>query len=202
MLVGYFDEATAGFDKNFDAELFSSPNDVIYSVLGTQKLLIQGKNIFDVNDKVSLGTKQNAIGNYIIKLAHKEGIFANGQAIYLHDKLNDTYTNLQETDFTYAAAKGATENRFEIVYKSGAVLATDGSVTEKLQVYRNGENFVVKSNQHNIDEVEVFDASGRLFKKIKGGSKEVTIEAAAMPSGMYILKITKNNETITKKILK
>ena len=39
MLVGYFDEATAGFDKNYDAELFSSPNDVIYSVLNNLKLL-------------------------------------------------------------------------------------------------------------------------------------------------------------------
>lgn len=202
MLVGYFDDATAGFDKNYDAELFSSPNDVIYSVLNNLKLLIQGKNIFNVNDKVSLGTNQNAVGNYRIKLAHKEGIFENGQAIYLHDKLNNTYTNLQETDFTYAATKGATVNRFEIVYEPSATLGTGANTKESIQVYRNGENFVVKSGQSKIDEVEVFDASGRLFQKVKGGSVEVTIPAATLASGIYILKISRSNETISKKIIK
>lgn len=202
MLVGYFDDATAGFDKNYDAELFSSPNDVIYSVLNNLKLLIQGKNIFNVNDKVSLGTNQNAVGNYRIKLAHKEGIFENGQAIYLHDKLNNTYTNLQETDFTYAATKGATVNRFEIVYEPSATLGTGANTKESIQVYRNGDNFVVKSGQSKIDEVEVFDASGRLFQKVKGGSVEVTIPAATLASGIYILKISRSNETISKKIIK
>ncbi len=202
ILLGYFNNATENFDQDYDAELFSSPSDVIFSVLNTQKLLIQGKGVFNVNDKISLGSKQSKIGNYIIKLAHKEGLFENGQPIYLHDKLNNTYTNLQETDFVYTSQIGATENRFEIVYQPEATLATDIVVKNQLQVYRDGESFIVKSTNKKIDEVEVYDASGRLFQKVKGNTTELKISAASLSSGMYILKIKRSNETISKKIMK
>lgn len=202
ILLGYVAQATNDYDMDYDAELFTVGDDSFYSLLGTRKMQIQAKGEFVQDSKIDIGTKQNKDGNYTIKIEQPEGVFANGQAIYLHDKLNGTYTNLLEQNYTFSAIKGATENRFEIVYKSGAVLATGGNTKESLQVYRNGENFIVKSANKKIDEVEVYDASGRLFQKLKGNTTEFVINATTLSSGMYILKIKRNNETISKKIMK
>ena len=203
ILVGYINGGTNGSEKGFDTPQVEVGSDSFYSVLNGEKLAIQGREYpLVVEDIVPLGTQHYENGNYTIILKNKEGVFANGQAIYLHDKLNGTYTNLQETDFSFTAQTGATENRFEIVYEPNAVLGTNGHTKESLQVYRNGEDFMVKSGSPKIDSVEVYDASGKLFRKVKGGTVEVKIEASALPSGVYILKIIRNNEVISKKIIK
>jgi len=203
ILVGYINGATNDFEKDFDAPLLVEGSDAFYSLLSSQKLAIQGRqNPFIEEDVVPLGTKHYQNGTYTIALKNPEGIFANEQKIYLHDKLNDSYTNLSESSYQFDAEAGSTENRFEIVYQpSDATLATDLSSKENLWVYRNGENFVVKSTV-NINEIEVYDVSGRLQQKIKGNTKEIVISGSALVSGMYVLKIKRGNDLSSEKIIK
>jgi hypothetical protein len=73
-------------------------SDAIYSILGDQKLVIEGRKYPLVSsDAVSLGASFDGAGTHTISLGDKEGIFANGQNIYLKDKITGITTNLSET---------------------------------------------------------------------------------------------------------
>ena len=151
---------------------------------------------------VPLGTKHFENGNYTVSLGDKEGIFANGQSIYLKDNQTGIITNLIQGSYTFAAIAGENTARFEIIYQPGAVLATDAVSKEEIVVYRDGEDFVVKSQAKKITALEVYDAAGRLVLQLSPNQKEVRIAATAFVNGAYLLKINRNGEVSSKKILK
>lgn len=202
--LGYYENADNKFDP-YDSPIFDEGVTENFYSLSTdaKKLTIQGRNSdFNTFDVIPLTAKIHINGNAKISLYKKEGVFENDQAIYLHDKLNGSYTNLNEDAYQFAAVAGNTENRFEIVYRPSGTLVTTNATKGQLQVYRSGEYFVVKSTDSKIDEVEVYDAAGRLYQKVKGGTSEVRINATALANGMYVLKIKRNTEISSKKIIK
>lgn len=203
-LIGYIDGATDGYEQDYDAEAFGMSADLFYSLLVDKKLVINGKSHnFNVEDTVPLGANIFNSGEYRIQLRDPEGRFANGQSIYIKDKVSGLLTNLSEGSYTFLANKGVTEGRFEIIYKPETILTVDNSVKDgNLIVYRDGEDFAVHSTSKAIDFVEVYDMSGRLYKTIKGGDKIVRFSAQNMASGTYILKIIREGEVSNKRILK
>ena len=138
----------------------------------------------------------------MISLQEVEGIFADGQNVYLEDRQTGTVTNLSEGDYTFEATAGLTENRFEIIYRPETVLGTESSKKENIIVYRDGVDFVVKSALKIIDKIEMYDASGRLIYQVKPNSKQVIINSASYANGVYVLKITQAGTVTTKKVMK
>lgn len=195
--VAYLSSASDDFDQ-YDSKAIGTGSDAFYTMADAQKLVIQGKADFDINDTVPVGAKHFENGNFTISLAQKEGIFNNGQAIYLHDKELGTYTNLQNQPYSFAANAGEFGNRFEIVYKLN-VLSTSEVQKDTFEVYRDGEVFYVRNNK-NIEIIEVFDAAGRKIQEIKENSKLVRIKLD--DKGLYILKAISEGKEYTKKIIK
>ncbi|WP_307424263.1 GEVED domain-containing protein [Chryseobacterium sp. MDT2-18] len=201
-LIGYKAEATNGFELDYDAPLFILGADAFYSLLGEEKLAIQGKGPFVVTDVVPLGASHYEAGNYTISLGNKEGIFASGQKIYLKDSQTGTLTDLTEGSYIFTAARGITEGRFAMVYVPQVVLATDAASDDELVVYREGNDFVVKASAKKITSIEVFDPSGRLIYTLKGNGLRVVVPAEKLPNSIYILKISQNGTVTSRKILK
>ena len=202
-LIGYTAAATSGFELDYDAPLFVAGSDAFYSILEDYRLAIQGKGLFTPEDVVVLGSNHYGVGTYKIALENKEGVFASGQSIYLKDKQLNIFTDLTAGDYTFTSNAGEFTNRFEIVYKPEVVLTTDATNKSKIEVYRDAQDFVVKSADKAIENIELYDAVGRLvFKKI-GNSKEIRFDAHRLAEGMYILKAQlKGGEPLTKKIRK
>ena len=201
-LIGYKASATNGFELDYDAPLMVLGADAFYSVLDDLKLAIQGKAPFTNNDIISLGTSHYQAGNYTISLGDTEGVFANGQNIYLKDHQTNTVTNLSNGDYTFEATAGITEGRFEIIYKTDNVLGTDNLKKDDLIVYREGTDFIVKSAKKKISDLEVYDTSGRLMTKQNPNQTEIRIDGRAMINGVYILKINQNGKITTRKIIR
>ncbi|QOW10577.1 T9SS type A sorting domain-containing protein [Kaistella flava (ex Peng et al. 2021)] len=209
ILIAYPKGATNGFESSADAQQFGESSDAFYSVLNDYKLNIQGRQFpLLTSDIVSLGMKGFESGNYKISMVQKEGVFANGQNIYLKDNQTGTFTNLSENSYAFTANAGLTEGRFEIVYEDQVVLGTDAATKDALVVYRDGNDFVVKSTTKPISEIEVYDTSGRLLLKVKANHKEARIDAGNFANGIYVLKITsaslndQKGSVITRKIMK
>ncbi|MFL9835667.1 T9SS type A sorting domain-containing protein [Chryseobacterium terrae] len=195
--VDYTTGALDSFDK-YDSKAIGLGSDAFYTLAGSQKLVIQGKESFDIDDVVAVGTKHFQNGNFTITLVQKEGLFNNGQPIYLHDKVAGTYTDLQNGAYTFAANAGENTNRFEIVYKLN-VLATSEAQKDTFEVYRDGQDFVVRNNK-NIEKVEVFDAAGRKIQTINESSKLIRVKLSS--KGVYIVKALSEGKEYTKKIIK
>ena len=197
LAVTYSPAASNSYDA-FDSKAIAMGSDGFYTVADAQKLIIQGRETFNINDVVPVGTKHFENGNFTIALIQKEGLFNNGQAVYLHDKVMGTYTDLQNGSYSFAANVGEISNRFEIVYKLG-VLSTSEVTKDAFEVYRNGEDFFVR-NDKNIDSVTIYDASGRQIQTLNGGAKEIRISLNA--KGVYLVKAVSQGKEYTKKIIK
>ncbi|WP_315055216.1 T9SS type A sorting domain-containing protein [Chryseobacterium indoltheticum] len=195
--VDYTDGALDLFD-NYDSKAIGMGSDGFYTLADSQKLIIQGKASFDINDVVPVGLKHFQNGNFTIALVQKEGLFNNGQAIYLHDKITGAYTDLQNSAYTFSANAGETADRFEIVYKLN-VLATAEIKKDTFEVFRDGQDFVVR-NDKNVEKVEIFDASGRKIQTINENSKVIRVQLSS--KGVYILKALSQGKEYTKKIIK
>ena len=196
--VVYFEEGSTAYGMD-DSELNVSSSDMFYSLAEDHQLQIEGRPKFVNTDKIVLGSNYFATGNYTIALAENEGVFANGQNIYLKDKQTGIVTNLSQGAYTFAATAGASTGRFEIVYLPEA---TDGTTKENLVVYKDGNNFVVKAQSKKITDLELFDAAGRLMRSFRPNSFKTIIPADQLLNGVYILKINQNGEITTKKVIR
>ncbi|RYF19062.1 MAG: T9SS type A sorting domain-containing protein [Flavobacteriales bacterium] len=195
--VTYSQNASNAYDV-YDSKAMGVGSDAFYSLAGAEKVIIQGRAPFNINDVVPLGAKHFENGNFTVSLSYKEGLFTNGQAIYLHDKSTGTYTNLQNQVYSFTANAGEFANRFEIVYKLD-VLAISEAQKDTFEVYRDGQDFFVRNNK-NIENIEVFDAAGRKVQNINNNAKLVRIHLES--TGVYIIKAKSAGKEYSKKVIK
>lgn len=204
ILIGYVPNASDGFELDYDASLFAVGSDSFYSILGDKKLGIQGRSYpLITDDVVALGTKHFETGTYTISLGKQEGIFIEGQDIFLKDKKTNTTTNLSKNAYTFASEAGEFTNRFEIVYAKSSVLGLDSVVKAGIQVYREAQDFVIKSSDKKIVSYELIEMSGRMIKTEKTNAKEIRFDAERLLEGIYIIKVQlQDGTTYTTKLRK
>lgn len=202
ILIGYINNATNGFDSDYDADLLAIGNDSFWSVLDNHKLAIQAKDSeFTTEDVAKLGFKASLSGNYTISLTDRDGIFNTNQAVYLKDNYLNKVINITDNGYVFNTNAGQYEDRFEVVYKSLETLGTDNLSKKEIIISKDIQNFIVKSDE-NIDEVSLYDSVGRLLYNTRNAKKEVLINKATLAEGMYIIQVNSRNTTMTKKVLK
>lgn len=202
VLVGYVEEATNNYEADYDADLFGLGADALFTKLDDHRLGIQGRQYpMNISDVVKVGTHHYEAGIYHLSLGEREGIFADGQNVYLKDLQTNTVTNLSEGSYSFTANQGLSEGRFEIVYQPEVVLGINSSLKETFIIYRDGGDFVLKSFK-NITEVEMYDSSGRLIVALNSNEKEIRLDVNKLVGGIYILKITQEGRVFTRKIRK
>src|SRR5690606_22048564 len=97
-LVAYVQGATQGFDPSIDTEALSNNGTALYSLVpnNNDNFIIQGRALpFDDLDIVPMGFRAINAGTYTISLANFDGVFADGQDIFLVDNLNQVTHNLK-----------------------------------------------------------------------------------------------------------
>lgn len=197
--VVYF--ANGNNDYAPDDSDYANVSDEIYTILGDHKLIIQGKAPFEDTDVLPIGINTFRNGAYKIGIYEKEGKFAGDQPIYLKDKVTGILTDLTLGDYTFDVQAGVTDARFEIVYKSGLVLATDASTSTAFQIYRDGQDFVVKSGEE-LQAIEIYDMAGRMLFSATPKNREYRFNAAYLNSGVYVVRALTATGIKVKRILK
>lgn len=202
ILIGYVKGGTNNFELDYDSPLLVEGADAFYSILKNKKLAIQGRKYpFNENDKVALGAIFYETGKHTISLAKKEGEFANGQPIYLHDKKEDILINLQKESYTFFAEKGESTDRFEIVYNMlNRILGTNENNKYGLLIYETENHYVVKADK-TFDQVKIYDISGKLMKTMEARKKQLLVEKSILNTGTNIFSIIFADEMINKKII-
>lgn len=202
ILIAYKEDASNVYEFDYDSEPLIDSGDNFYSIIPDHHLTIQGrKGPLDINDRVSLGMGIGLEGNHTISLSGKEGKFEQGQPIYLYDKYLNKEINLQEESYNFASATGIYDDRFELSYIPNTTLG-NGNVKnqEDILIYKSDQSFYIKSNK-KINEILVYDNSGKLIKKIEGKSTVVNIKFSELKTGVYILDINSEGNSVKKKII-
>ena len=199
MLIGFFQNGTAGYDTGLDGKMFETNADVIYSNVDNNSLIINALGTFNTDEKVNVTANFLADGNYSIGLAQKEGIFAGSQKIYLKDNVTGTETELTAGDYSFAATAGLQNDRFTMYFKFVVLGNSDVTVNQSI-IYVSGNTVHAKAKT-KIAGLEVFDMSGKVIKKLTN----INSDKASLPmtyTGVALVKmVLENGETVTKKII-
>ncbi len=199
ILIAYVKGATNNYELDYDAELLTVASDSFYSDLQGKKLAIQGKYPFANNDAVVLGARFYQNGNYTIGLDKKEGIFANGQSIYLKDNYTGIVTNLSENSYQFNATAGEVNDRFEIVYTNKTLGSSQVNQKEPIQIYKDENAYVIKV-QEIISSVKLFDAAGRVVSEQKPEAKSTKLFFTEDQKGVFLIEVKTPSKRYTKKV--
>ncbi|MFV0140926.1 MULTISPECIES: hypothetical protein [Empedobacter] len=200
-LVGYKEGSTKQYENTFDAE----PMQVypgIYSMIDQKEMSIQGRGAeFDEKDQFDLAIKILTAGNYTISLAKTNGIFTQGQSIYLIDKELKKSIDLSKGNYNFLSGKGYFTNRFEIVYKNSSLNTSDLNETNKLNVYTENHTVHIQSTE-KIKTIKVYNLEGSLVKNLSSLNTFETHFDLSTSTKIYIVWVEcYDSSKISKKII-
>jgi len=206
VLVAYLPQTTFAYDYMYDAELFSVSPTKMYSVLDndTKKLAINARPSFENTDEVTIGfTKETAANTQMsFNIVEKEGLFASNQIpIYLYDNELNVYHDFATGVYTFTTTSQENNTRFKIVYQN-ALLGNDNFNTNFTSTTLNDKVLKVNSKV-TIDEVKVFDMTGRLVLNVAAENNAISFAADFNHAvGVYIVKVKlTNGQIITSKLI-
>jgi hypothetical protein len=202
-LIGYMDGATQGIDKGIDGKYINDSPIALTSLINNEEYTIQGRPAFDATDVVALNFKTSLSGTYTIAIDQVDGLFANGQDIYLLDSTTGAEINLKEGGYNFTAVAGENSSRFSLKYqKTLKVDASDLSDTS-VQVYKNKGTLFVNAGVKAINSVKVYDVQGRLIAEQKNvKATTATINNLKANNQVLIVRVTgEDNSEVTKKVM-
>lgn len=204
-LIGYTPEATVGLDRKYDAFKNVANDKNIYSLADNTTLIIQGRPTpFDDTDQVPIGVRIMLAGNYKIAIAAVDGLFADGQPIYLEDKELNIIYDLRQSPYSFSAVAGTFNDRFVLRYTNTALSNPDfESLSNSVVVATNHGEMTIRSYVENIQEVTVYDILGRQLFDAKNISNTNFITSnISMSQQTLIVKIKlANGFVVTRKII-
>ena len=206
-VVGYVAGATTGYDNGYDGKSLLDGSIRLYSVVNqpqdTLRLSIQARPEFIVSDVVNLGFHTQTAGTFKISIDNEDGLFADGQNIYIVDNINGNTHNLKESNYTFVSETGTFEDRFQIIYTIEALNNDNFEIpSSQVIVYRNDDKVNI-SAPRTIESVTIYDTLGRtIYTNAKVNSTEFASSSLTSKNQVLIVKTTLDNkQVVTKKIM-
>lgn len=92
----------------------------------------------------------------------------------------------------------------------GSVVITQATLSlgdfekESFAIFPNpAQNLVnIQNNQKNIEEIQLYDLTGRLLVNVRPESAFSQLNLSNLTNGLYLLKVTSDGKSVTKKIVK
>ena len=189
----------------YDAGRNSVSTAQLYSIFegDGRRLAINARPSFLNTDVVPVGIRKNNsnLETFVISLTEKEGIFNTPNVtVYLHDKIANTYHNLNTGNFTYSTTETQVNNRFEIVYQTTVLSDVDFDMPEATIVLNNNTLSITASN--SIKNIQVYDLAGRLIQNYESVDSLIFNANFNHEESVYITKIAfDNGSVISKKLI-
>jgi hypothetical protein len=203
MMLAYMTGATPDIDSAIDGRYINDSQTALNSLINSEEFVIQGRSVpFDPADVVPLTFKTTTSGNFTIAIDHVDGLFSAAQEIILKDNSTGIETDLKTSSYTFTAVAGVDNARFSLKYQKtlgiNSLIFDENSVV----VYKNNSEIQIKSGVTTIDNVKLFDISGRLlFEKAKVNANETTIECSRFTNQVLIVQITSSDKNVVNKKL-
>ena len=193
VLIAYIPGLTVGYDRGYDAARNSTSSSQLFTIMdnSNRRLAIDARPAFINTDVVSVGFSSSSPLNttsFQISVVDKEGVFLNNDVnIFIYDKLNNIYHNLNNSPFNFTASQSELLDRFQIVYQDGTLSNPDFDNSTVFVNLNNNTLFLSSSNK-TIKNVHVYDVTGRLIQKVDINGLNYT-GAFNHAQALYIVRI-------------
>ena len=185
-----------------DGEYFNDGKFALTSLLDTKEYIIQARALpFKDSDVVPMQFKTPNAGDYTIALDSIDGLFADGQAIYIKDNVTKTVNNISEKPYTFSSEAGVFPVRFEVVYNTNSLSTNNPTIdANSVVVYKNNHALNINTGAIAMKSVELYDMSGRvIYKKENIGDAKFVISNMNFQDQIVIIKITTEAGIVNKK---
>lgn len=209
-LVGFMEEATAGYDAGYDAKRLATVLSVYtHQEDGSGQYGIQGREPFESGMKVPMGfsTLIDENTSYKISIDQMEGGNLEGATVYLKDNEDPDgeLHDLTAAPYSFQSNKGTFHNRFTLLFVGQPILSTDDPLASSINVFPNParEHMNIYSPAAKIESIELYDLLGKPMEStLEVPATSTMVELKTIETGMYFLRINTDAGTIVKKILK
>ncbi len=206
ILVGFFDNATDGFDRAYDGENITAGWVSIYSRIDDKKYAIQGLGSFTTDKKVPLGFDtyiDDASVTYKISIDHLEGALKDNDLYLVDNELNITHDLKQEAYSFAVTSEGNYAERFTLQFTNSVLAVDDLELNNNFVVVNEDDNLLIKSNTI-INQIKVYDITGRLLIDTNPNESTFRINTSSIKKGTVLILNTtfENGSEISKKAIK
>jgi hypothetical protein len=204
--VVYFNpNASDGLD-DYDSPKMSNANAAIpeiYTVAGTEKLVINGLSVVTPEESLPLGFTTGQSNSFSIKATQIANF--DGMKVYLRDNVLNTEQELTDaSSYSFTSDVATTTTRFSVVFKSAGVTTGINAATDQAVVInKNGNNqiTVICKGAINSDSfVSVYNALGQKVSTQQITANNTIISSSFRP-GVYVVTVNNGNKTTTKKVI-
>ncbi|WP_412984108.1 T9SS type A sorting domain-containing protein [Pontimicrobium sp. IMCC45349] len=205
--IYFIDGQTRGLDAGYDAASFNNNANIFTALVEDNNgvnMAIQALPYNDFNDVVvPLGIKANAGEQVTIGLGNNT--VPNTINIYLEDTGNNTWTLLNDGDYTFTPSNTLNETGQLYVHFNADTLSNSESTLNNITIYapNNSNTIIVKGQLLDNTNFSLFDVQGRIVmtKLLDSNNNTNVINTSNLSSGIYIAQITSNGINKTQKII-
>lgn len=207
--VRYIENTTTDFDNGYDSSLFGgfSSDLAVYTKLvagsSDTNLAIQSLPNSDFENMIiPVGVK--ATINSKITFKTQTINVPNGYKLYLEDRLNNTFTRLDEASAEYQAivTESTTEGRFYIHVRS-AVLSLDSELLDSVKIIKGTDATIkIVGLSQGSAQISLHNILGKQVLKtsfIADGVEEIVLPK--LTQGIYIIQLETKRGSIRRKVI-
>jgi len=193
---------------SYDSHKMSNSNPVvpeIYTKIGKDELAINGLNSILPPAEVSLGFRTGQRNTFGIKATQIANFGADTDIILKDNMLGVEQIITNGSIYHFTSDSVTTTDRFSIIFRSNSTVTTikDKMDENAIWVYKNKNRQIeVNSSVSIIGQatVSVYNSFGQKLE-IKSLSSSKTVLSNNYNSGVYLVSVTANGKTITKKLI-
>lgn len=202
--IAYMQQATTGIDYGYDGKRVNTGNTIsVYSIADNTALSVQARPEFTSTDIVPMGYTAPAAGTYTIAIDHTDGVFSNGQTIYIRDNAQGVVRNLSEGDYSFSTEAGTIEGRFDILYID-TTLNVDTPVLnpDTVIVYKQGNTIKVNTGDTEMNSLTIYDIRGtKVYSLNNINATETAISNLTAEQQVLIIEINTVKGKVSKRIV-
>lgn len=201
-MIAYTANTTLGLDYGWDGRAMTDGPVTLYSVVGDSKLGIQARPSFENTDEVPMSYEAEAAGTYTLSLDQFDGVFAQGQDIFVRDNVLGVTHDLKGGAYEFASEAGTINGRFDVIYaqalNTGNPIWSEASV----MVYKDGSNINISTGVTDMTSVKIYDTRGRmLYSGDNINATETVISGLQAEKQVLIVTIATLKGEVSKKII-
>jgi hypothetical protein len=201
--IVYSATATTGLDYGRDGNVITSGAIAFYSIAESTNLTIQARPAFQNDDVVAMGYTASSTGTYTISLHRKDGLFTNGQDIFIKDAQTGVIHNLNNNNYTFTTEAGTFNNRFTLVYRSSALgTSTPALAANEVTIFKQGNAINISAGSTQIIGLTIYDLQGRvLYNNPTVNASKAIINELQAAKEILIVEINTEKGKVSKKLL-
>lgn len=209
ILIGFMNQyATSGYDNGYDGISIESPSNDMYFINNDTRLNIQGVGSFNINDNYPIGIRNAMSGIVKFGIDQKENL-EDSQDVYIHDNVTGEYHNIKSGKFSIELPAGTYDDRFSLRFLNPNALGTNENELQNgiIIAHSHSNEMINIKNQlqeANIKTVSLYNIIGQNITNWKLGNQDqsnINLSVDNLNSGTYIVKITTDKGSISKKII-